>query len=226
MKDGSFYEGEFQDGEMTGKGYKYDKNRETEYTGDFIEGHYEGKGVLRCRNRFVYEGDFSENMKHGYGELNEFKINQNFKGQWYFNKRHGQGSQRYSDGSVYTGDWIRDKRQGHGELIYSNGTVYDGQWRNDLMSGHGYYKTCTGYTYEGMFENGLPLKLATKLVFDINEVKDKLEIFEGFSNQFKITVKAFNDENELFPGLLIKYIYLNIAIHLIQFKLLKQNKKF
>ncbi|CAF0793589.1 unnamed protein product [Brachionus calyciflorus] len=198
MKDGSFYEGEFNNGEMTGKGYKYDKNRETEYTGDFVEGHYQGKGVLRCRNKYVYEGDFDENMKHGYGELNEFKINQTYKGQWYLNKRHGQGSQKYSDGSVYTGDWIRDKRQGHGELEYPNGNLYDGQWRNDIMSGHGFFKTFFGYSYEGIFDNGLPANLATKLVFDNPEGKDKLEIFEGFSNQFKITVNAVNDQNENF----------------------------
>jgi hypothetical protein len=103
MKDGSFYEGEFRNGEIIGKGYRYDKTRETEYTGDFSEGEYHGKGILRCKNKFVYEGDFYENMKHGYGELNEFKTNQSYKGQWYYNKRHGQGMQRYPDGSQYTG---------------------------------------------------------------------------------------------------------------------------
>lgn len=200
MKDGSFYEGDFRNGEMTGKGYKYDKTRETEYTGDFMEGHYQGKGTLRCRNKYVYEGDFDNNMRHGYGELNEFRINQNYKGQWYLNKRHGQGSQKYSDGSVYTGDWIRDKRQGHGELEYSNGNVYDGQWRNDLMNGHGFYKTFGGYSYEGVFENGLPLKFSTHIVFDFTEEK-KFEIYEGFSSQFKISVKSVNEEDEIFQGI-------------------------
>lgn len=213
MKDGSFYEGEFRDGEMTGKGYKYDKTRETEYTGDFLEGHYQGKGVLRCRNKYVYEGDFDNNMKHGYGELNEFKMNQNFKGQWYLNKRHGQGSQKYSDGSVYTGDWIRDKRQGHGDLEYSNGNVYDGQWRNDLMNGHGFYKSVDGYSYEGIFENGLPVKFATQLVFDFPEEK-KFEIYEGFSSQFKIGVKSLNEENEIFKGIKIWEIDLKNFISL------------
>lgn len=103
MNDGSFYEGDFRDGEISGNGYKFDTTRETEYTGEFYEGVYQGKGLLRCKNQFVYEGDFYENLKHGYGELNEFKINQVFKGQWYFNKRHGQGVQRYADGSTYTG---------------------------------------------------------------------------------------------------------------------------
>jgi len=33
MRDGSFIEGEFKNGEIVGKGYKYDKFRESEYTG-------------------------------------------------------------------------------------------------------------------------------------------------------------------------------------------------
>jgi len=69
----------------------------------------------------IIKKDFYENMRHGYGELNEFKINQTYQGQWYYNRRHGQGVQRFMDGSTYTGDWIRDKRQGHGELEYLDG---------------------------------------------------------------------------------------------------------
>ena len=84
-----------------------------------------GKGTLRVKKNYTYQGDFFENMKHGYGELNEFKMNTNYQGQWYYNKRHGQGIQRYSDGSAYTGDWIRDKRQGHGEMEYLDGSYYD-----------------------------------------------------------------------------------------------------
>jgi len=103
MKDGSFYEGEFRAGEISGTGYKYNASKETEYTGEFVEGAYQGHGVMRCKNKFVYEGDFYEEMRHGYGELNEFKINQVYKGQWYYGKRHGQGVQRYADGSSYTG---------------------------------------------------------------------------------------------------------------------------
>lgn len=56
MKDGSYIEGEFKNGEIFGKGYKYDKFRESEYTGDFLEGCYHGKGTMRSKNNFVYQG--------------------------------------------------------------------------------------------------------------------------------------------------------------------------
>ena len=48
-----------------------------------------------------------------------------YKGQWYLNKRHGQGQQRYSDGAIYIGDWVQDKRQGHGEIKYPDSTTYE-----------------------------------------------------------------------------------------------------
>lgn len=123
--DGSFYEGQFKDGEITGNGFKLDKMRDTEYKGEFVEGTYHGKGHLRCKNQFIYQGDFYNNMRHGYGEFFEIKTNRNYKGQWYFNKRQGQGIQHYSDGSTYSGDWIQDKRQGHGEYILKDETIYD-----------------------------------------------------------------------------------------------------
>jgi hypothetical protein len=134
MRDGSYYEGEFKNGEIFGKGYKFNKSKESEYTGDFLEGLQHGKGTLRVRKHYTYQGDFFENMRHGYGELNEFKANRNYQGQWYYNKRHGQGIQRYPDGSTYTGDWIRDKRQGHGEMEYLDGSYYDVSIRTNLLA--------------------------------------------------------------------------------------------
>ena len=115
MKNGSYYEGEFREDEIIGKGFKYDKEKDIEYNGEFLFGHYQGKGILRNGVDYVYKGDFFENVQHGYGELTD-KHKQVYKGQWFYNKRHGQGIQHYADGSLYTGDWIRDKRQGNGEL--------------------------------------------------------------------------------------------------------------
>ena len=42
LRDGSYYEGEFKNGEIVGKGYKLDRIKESEYTGDFLEGLYNG----------------------------------------------------------------------------------------------------------------------------------------------------------------------------------------
>jgi len=213
MKDGSYYEGEFRDGEITGKGYKFNKSRESEYTGEFLEGQYHGKGTLRSKNQTVYQGDFNENMMHGYGELAEFKTNQNYKGLWYYNKRHGQGEQRYSDGSKYVGDWIRDKRQGHGEFTQLDGTFYEGQWRNDLMNGQGYFRHSSDYIYEGLFENGYPIRMATELQILFNEqLKSDLIKINESTQVFKVLIKAINEDSEVFLGK--RFVQLDSSIFL------------
>ncbi len=117
MADGSFYEGQFKDGEITGNGLKLNKQSGTEYKGEFFEGCYHGKGHLRSKiSKLIYQGDFHNNMRHGFGELFEVNTNRNYKGQWYLNKRQGQGIQHYTDGSTYSGSIL---------FIFLTNTVYE-----------------------------------------------------------------------------------------------------
>lgn len=126
MKDGSFYEGDFKDGEIYGKGRKFIKLKSMDYYGEFFDGQFHGKGKLKSlEHDCTYEGDFIENMRHGFGEYIENRTNAYYKGQWYHDKRHGIGYQRYPNGSTYNGDWIKNKRQGHGELKEPNGICYE-----------------------------------------------------------------------------------------------------
>jgi len=72
MKDGSFYEGDFVDGEMTGKGKRTWEDG-TEYTGDFVAGEKEGFGEIVYGKRNIkehsFKGHWVGNQRHGYGEL-------------------------------------------------------------------------------------------------------------------------------------------------------------
>jgi hypothetical protein len=73
------------------------------------------------------------------------------------------------------------------------------------MNGHGFYKHSTGYIYDGLFENGLPNKLATKLIAslegcNLNKAKKSYEIPEGSEFKFKVSVRAVNDNEEIFNG--------------------------
>lgn len=223
MRDGSYFEGEFKDGEINGKGYKYNRWNGSEFTGDFLNGQLNGKGTMMTRNQMRYEGEFSDNQRHGYGELKSSRTNEYFKGQWYHDKRHGQGEQRYSDGSIYVGDWVHDRRQGHGEIKFLDASSYDvseiclknfstlkinskfwyllqGQWRNDMFNGLGLYTSAIGYVYEGTFENNKPQKPATRLAVTVNT----REIEEAFT-AFNVEVKALTNENKVFPGILFLF---------------------
>jgi hypothetical protein len=153
-----------------------------------------GKGVLRCKKCFIYEGEFDQNMRHGYGELNEFNLNQIYKGSWYKNEKHGEGVQSYPDGSSYTGGWIKNKRQGNGEWSCLDGTIYDGQWRNDMMNGQGFYKMQDGFCYEGQFLNNLPLNGSTRLEISC---KKQVNFEEGTLFSDAIIVKCLNDNGDV-----------------------------
>ena len=193
MKDGSYFEGEFKNGEISGKGVKFNTTSGSEYIGVFVNGQLEGKGKVKSSTT-EYEGELHENMRHGYGEMNELKLNRSYKGQWYMNKRHGLGEQRYADGAVYDGYWVHDKRQGHGVIKYSDSS-YEGQWRNDMHNGQGIYNHLCGYSYEGIFENNKPYRLVSKLVVSVNQTE-----IEESETSFNVEVKSLSENNKIFVG--------------------------
>ncbi|VDQ00890.1 unnamed protein product [Trichobilharzia regenti] len=65
MKDGSVYEGDFTDGEISGKGRRYYPLSKNEYIGHFMLGERHGYGRMNYGNGCVYEGDWLHNSKHG-----------------------------------------------------------------------------------------------------------------------------------------------------------------
>ena len=72
IEDGNFYEGEFKNGKFDGKGlYKY-KNGDI-YRGEFKEGYRDGKGIyLWNDNKFKYDGEWKNDLKHGIGTFTEY----------------------------------------------------------------------------------------------------------------------------------------------------------
>ncbi|KAG7472804.1 hypothetical protein MATL_G00112830 [Megalops atlanticus] len=142
MKDGSFYEGEFANGEMEGNGLRYWARTGDSYSGQFSNGH----GFFLDKEGNTYEGAFHENKKHGEGLMN------------------------YRNGDQYEGDWLLDQRQGHGVMRFVDGSIYEGQWRNNLFNGQGTLIHCSGVIYEGMWTNGRPSGGASKIVIEGGDV--------------------------------------------------------
>ena len=93
------YEGDFKNGDITGKGFYIWKNKHT-YLGDFLRGKMHGKGIYKWPDGNIYEGDYIYGIKEGYGEF------------------------KWNDGRIYKGPFKNGKQHGKGRLTV-NGTTFD-----------------------------------------------------------------------------------------------------
>ncbi|XP_054008984.1 MORN repeat-containing protein 3-like isoform X1 [Hylaeus anthracinus] len=128
------------------------------YKGEWRNDKKEGKGNEINRNGWVYEGDWFDGKRHGYGVLSKISENgilrQRYAGEWVAGKRNGFGYSWYKDSSYYEGDFCQNKRHGCGRIWYCNGDYYEGTWRNDLYDGVGMFVKVNGNRYEGQFVEG------------------------------------------------------------------------
>lgn len=76
-----------------------------------------------------------------------------YKGNWLYNRRHGEGTMTWNDGSEFDGTWRNDKRF-KGTMRMTDGTVYSGEWRDgEELHGLGRIIYPDGLIFEGQFRN-------------------------------------------------------------------------
>ena len=56
-----------------------------------------------------------------------------YRGNWSNNSRHGRGIEKSKDG-LYNGDMQYDKKHGQGSIIYNDGSTYEGNWSNNALA--------------------------------------------------------------------------------------------
>ncbi|XP_059756753.1 MORN repeat-containing protein 1 isoform X7 [Balaenoptera ricei] len=115
FKDGSYYEGEFVDGEITGEGCRH--------------WALTGQGHLVDADGQAYWGSFHDNKRHGQGRM-VFRNGDEYEGDWVRDQRQGHGTLRRADGSIYEGQWHGDVFSGQGSMAHCSGGVYRGVWIN------------------------------------------------------------------------------------------------
>ena len=128
---------------MDGLG-SYHWNDGLSFEGDFQNGQLTGFGVYKFKNG-MYDGHVHHGIRHGFGTLILYGAATKYIGEWCHGKRHGKGILYYNfqhstdntTNSYYDGDWVDGKRQGHGVCVYQNGDRYEGQWENDRKNGNG-----------------------------------------------------------------------------------------
>ena len=149
--NGDTYDGDWYNHRPTGKGtmnffeYKGEVSREAPDSGFFLA---------------TYNGDWSGDLFHGYGELRygygSLKDNDFYIGNWVCGKKHGYGHEGVNEIS-YEGEWCDDKKHGFGVLTYYGDLVnvdtytskvtsqddydiqkkYVGNWENGKRHGYG-----------------------------------------------------------------------------------------
>ena len=90
-KDGSTYEGEWEDDKRDDK-----------------HGHYIWKEE---HGYSEYKGEFKDDKRHGHGTYTWLdQPGYTYKGDWKDGMRHGKGHQKYPNGSHYDGEYVKDQR--------------------------------------------------------------------------------------------------------------------
>lgn len=105
------------------------------YNGEWRDGKMHGKGLLKFLlgdklEKATYEGQFENNQKSGFGKLITREGN-TYEGQFKNDKKNGKGIFIYADGSILKANWVNDLIEGDGELIKINGSITRGKWQNN-----------------------------------------------------------------------------------------------
>ena len=187
FESGCKYDGEFKDGEKSGKGI-YTWPNGQRYEGDFLNDYLHGKGTYTWPDGQKYEGDFLKGEKHGRG-TQKWTNGQRYMGDWIKGKRHGEGKQswpteEWKAGPIWQkeGTWENDEFiSGKGFWILDGGDTYEGEYSQGAWNGTGKYIWASGDSYEGGFKDG---KMLGKTKHQLeNEQKQREEDERRYSEE-------------------------------------------
>ena len=156
--NGICYEGLFINGILNGKGevIKIDENRRKSiYRGDIVNFKKEGYGEEKTTD-YTYEGNFSNNLKHGRGKIYYHNNGDYYEGEFTKGDITGKGFYTWKNKHTYYGDFIKGKMNGKGIYKWPDGNEYEGEYIKNIKEGNGVFKWKDGRIYKGKFKNGRP----------------------------------------------------------------------
>lgn len=169
------------------------------------ESKYSGFGKL-WSNKYKYSGNFLNFNFHGYGELEYNESENNVKyyhGEYINGKKHGKGTEKFTNGEYYIGNFSNGLRHGNGILYNSNGIIkIEGIWSKGKSidttkiteyydNGNLKYKgNYNGLNYEG---KGILCNQDGDLVFEGEFHDDKYHSGKYYNKNFIIFEGIFGD---------------------------------
>lgn len=170
------YMGEITNGQIQGNGKAIFKNLDI-YDGQWKNGKMSGKGIYKFwdkeKDKYtqVYEGEFKEGVRDGFGEMT-YSNRDKYVGVWQNDFRTGEGICWFADGSIFHGIWKFDTMI-RGVFRRNNGEFYDGELKDGLFHGYGKIFYTNGNWFEGVFKKGYPSKgKFFKIDGTIHEIED------------------------------------------------------
>ncbi|NXA79570.1 AL2CL protein, partial [Thryothorus ludovicianus] len=161
-RDGRNHVGDFQDGLEHGFGIclvpRRSEDRYDCYKCHWNQGKMRGYGICEYGSDLVYKGYFKDNVRHGFGILENFLGEHPFKytGQWERDKKNGYGVWEDKErGERYIGMWLDDHRHGDGIVVTQSGLCYQRTFHADKMVGSGILLLEDDSVYEGNFTEDL-----------------------------------------------------------------------
>ena len=138
LKDGSTYTGSAKFGILEtekGKNCKIDFADGTKYEGQIKNNQLTGKGTYLFPSGATYEGEIVNGLRHGYGKYKS-KDGITYEGEWKDGKKEGNGIMVKGD-MTYEGSFSKGVIDGYGKLYWSNGNIYEGNFNHNLINGNG-----------------------------------------------------------------------------------------
>jgi hypothetical protein len=153
----SDYEGDFLNGEMTGKGRKVWADGRS-YVGEWEYGEMHGKGVWTSSDqREIYEGDFANNKREGNGSLC-LKNGDRYNGQFHLHRFHGHGAYLRENVFFAKADFKSGLLSGKAHIQWHKIATFTGECLENKLCGRGYFRCLDGsYEAEGEFLDNLPV---------------------------------------------------------------------
>ncbi|NXO62386.1 AL2CL protein, partial [Phainopepla nitens] len=171
-RDGRNHVGDFQEGLEHGFGIclvpRHSEDGYNCYKCHWSQGKMRGYGICEYGNDLVYKGYFKDNVRQGFGILENFSAEHPFKytGHWENDKKNGYGVWEDKErGERYIGMWLDDHRHGDGIVVTQSGLCYQRTFHTDKMVGSGILLLEDDSVYEGNFTEDLTFIGKGKLSF-------------------------------------------------------------
>lgn len=95
------------------------------YIGNFINGSRQGLGFMVNADGSYYQGEWYQNLPHGYGEYYSPDRTWTFKGKWKAGLKDGVGEETFPDGTIFKGLYKEGVKEGEGLLIFTTECQFD-----------------------------------------------------------------------------------------------------